>query len=154
MSAVDFDHAMPMNCPTCHVDMQLLDLGAYGLVAVHRCPSCAGTWFPPDQLALLGEEVWKHSAPPNGHPHADGQVACPGCGTPLDPISPVDVRKMVVGKCPSCEGCWIGKGALDHIGALGDDEDSKIIVRNKVDGRPVHWSMLRWIGWRLRRCFE
>lgn len=155
VSAVESDRATPMNCPTCHVDMQHLDLGAYGLVAVHRCPTCAGTWLPPEQLALLGDEVWKHSAPARAHAvDGDGGVACPGCGKSLEATSPADVRQMVVGKCPSCQGCWIGRRVLDHIAALGDDEDSKIIVRNKVDGRPAHWSMLRWIGWRLRRCFE
>jgi len=154
VSAVESDRATPMNCPTCHVDMQHLDLGAYGLVAVDRCPTCAGTWFPPEQLALLGDEVWKHSAPAHAHADSNGEVPCPGCGKGLEPTSPVDVRQMVVGKCPACEGCWVGKSVLDHISSLGDDEDSKIIVRNKVDGRPAHWSMLRWIGWRLRRCFE
>ncbi len=141
-----------MHCPNCQVVLQPMDLGALGLVAVERCPRCGGTWFPPDQLALLGDSVWKHATAPAAT-EGDG-ASCPACGDRLRPLSPLDVRKMTVRRCSACDGCWIDRCELEHVAAMRDDEDSKVIVRNSVDGRPAHWSMLRWIGWRLRRCFE
>jgi hypothetical protein len=46
------------------------------------------------------------------------------------------------------------RAQLDKLTTLDADDSSRVIDRKSVESRPTHWSALRWIGWRLKRCFE
>jgi Zn-finger nucleic acid-binding protein len=144
-----------MRCVMCDADLAALDLGGAGLVAVQRCPQCGGTWFDPGALHQLEEDLFSDAV----------QVAfektrrlrpldCPTCRVGMQSFAPRDLKRMIVDCCPSCRGFWIGKKELEHSSARADDEQSMVVERKSVGGRPAQWSKLRWVAFRLRRCFE
>jgi Zn-finger nucleic acid-binding protein len=144
-----------MHCPVCKLDLTTTDLGPFGLVIANRCQQCSGTWFDFQQLERLGEDVAAQIA---ATPAAQGRYAelpCPRCdGAALTSIVPSDARNAVARRCAACGGLWIEPGEAERLSSWGNDESSNVIDRKSLESRPSTWSALRWISWRLRRCFE
>ena len=138
-----------MICPVCHLDLTPTDLGAFGLVVVHPCIQCSGAWLQHEEIERLGESVEAEFAM---MAHAPGSMQCPECGTAMSSVSPPG--ENAAQHCTSCGRFWIDQGQVAPVATLVDDENSRVIDRRSVDARPQHWSALRWVAWRLRRCFE
>jgi len=144
-----------MLCPVCRIDLITTDLEAFGLVVVSRCPQCRGTWFDGRQIDQLGEEVASQiAATPSCEAPGDA-APCPRCGNgALQSIAPADATRAVARRCCDCGGVWFERGDNERRSMWIDDERSHVIDRKSLESRPSNWSALRWISWRLRRCFE
>lgn len=138
-----------MLCPVCHLELIPTDLSAFGLVVVQRCTHCSGSWLTREQAERLGESMVVEMAAMPGGPSA---APCPQCGAPLAVVRPPGEKEAH--RCVACGGFWIDQGQVDPVGPLVDHESSRVIDCRSVDARPGHWSALRWIAWRLRRCYE
>lgn len=107
------------SCPQCP-HQNLIPVEMYGQV-LDTCARCHGLWFEAREL----EAAWMsaHGQLPAGRAileekHAawgepltqPAQLACPDCGTRLQPhhISPQFLIELA--RCPACEGVWVEEG--------------------------------------------
>jgi Zn-finger nucleic acid-binding protein len=108
------DEALPSQpCPKCAAVLayvrregQLLEV----------CTKCRGVWFDPGELTLL-IEVYRKLDDQEGVPSG---VSCPRCRGELREL-PFPGTKVMVDRCPGCQGIWLDGGELEALkGALRD----------------------------------
>ncbi len=104
-----------MKCSLCTTDLEPIDIGQNAELMADRCTSCGGMWINKCEVSRLVESVWDNrhedvKLPPPGGTH--GILLCPKCATSLEPLCLIDVAKLVVDRCPECEGLWLDIGEI------------------------------------------
>ncbi len=123
-----------MQCPRCATELQEKNLGGFKPVVVDNCPRCQGMWLDKGELDSLEGSVWVNIEeeveflPPDTE---HGHVTCPNCGTACEPLSPKDLPECIIDRCPSCEGFWLDKDALDELRDVGTSVHSDFLEDSK-----------------------
>lgn len=109
-----------MKCPDCQNELQVTKLKG---IAIHECLKCRGKWFERNELMLAKDKAdddlrWL-DFDPFGNDAAklsvasDGKI-CPHCVNKMQSLTYAQ-SKIVIDKCPTCEGVWLAHGELAKI---------------------------------------
>jgi Zn-finger nucleic acid-binding protein len=96
-------------------DLEPIDIGQNAKLMADQCRGCGGMWLNKGAVSRLDESVWVNrqehvKLPRPGGAH--GIVKCPKCATSLESLCLIDVAKLVVDRCPKCEGLWLDIGEI------------------------------------------
>lgn len=109
-----------MKCPDCQNDLQSIDCKG---IIIDECVRCKGKWFERDELRRVkdrtDEDLRWLDFDPFGKDAEQLSVAlagkiCPKCAKKMSSLKYMD-SKIVIDKCPSCEGVWLDPGELARV---------------------------------------
>ena len=109
------------NCPRCETAMQHMTINERGgKIEVDQCSTCNGIWFDKGELTELEKVVepvfMEFRKIPKEYDQLTG-LWCPSC-TPqqmMDKERHDRDEKVIIDKCPRCEGVWLDGGELEAI---------------------------------------
>ena len=122
-----------MKCPDCNNALQVAKLKG---IRIDECLKCKGKWFERNELVSAKNKVdeglrWL-DFDPFGKDSEELSIAsdgkqCPKCAKKMRSLTYIQ-SKVIIDKCPSCEGVWLSHGEL-----------AKIIryLENAVDSKSV-----------------
>lgn len=115
-----------MNCPR---DETMLFPQAYeGEVYTDACPKCKGMFLDRGELEKI-EEVHERDysemmsrlpdlvagAFERARQRAEGEIACPKCGSDMETREYAYCSQVMINKCPECRGIWLDGGEAEAL---------------------------------------
>ncbi len=109
-----------MNCPECSHELRFISLKG---VEIAECFKCRGKWFDRKGLVSIVNKVDKSLSWLDFDPfgkdtdklsEASGGKQCPACLKSMQSLTYLD-SKVVIDKCPSCNGVWLSHGEFAKI---------------------------------------
>lgn len=106
-------------CPACNKPLIVYELRS---VEIDRCLECRGTWLDAGEMALLlevsGQSTERFTdAMARATQAGRSQRRCPLCSGRLRRliISPDDLSKVEVDRCPKGHGIWLDHGEMEAL---------------------------------------
>lgn len=109
-----------MTCPDCKNELKTFDLKG---IKIQECSKCKGKWFKRDQLRLAKDKQEAHLRWLDFDPFgkdaeklsvsSEGKM-CPQCVKTMCSLT-YRQSKIIIDKCPLCEGIWLDHGELAKI---------------------------------------
>lgn len=129
-----------MNCPKCrNEELTPFNLGDLEL---DRCAGCEGVWFDKGEVGPYLR--FSKDLPDLKRSLATAEtrdVACPRCNTHMQEMPYVPEARLLIDRCPSCEGVWLDGGELPMLARVPDGVDS-----TKVRLARAIWEMRQQAG--------
>ena len=114
-----------MNCPNCQTHLQTIE---YEGISIETCEKCNGEWLDNDELGKVVRLRELKFNPEERRAIAestsitgvvlkdvDRDLACPKCGGSTDAVNYGGDTGIVIDRCTSCRGIWLGGGELEKI---------------------------------------
>jgi hypothetical protein len=117
-----------MKCPRCEsADLETQARGeGRDVVEIDECPTCRGIWLDASELTRLDDNFFldaeKMELDKAEATAEDRELRCPRCeGAPLlDKVHPRKLARLVIDRCPECEGFWLDRGELEGVRDVSD----------------------------------